>query len=208
MGIPWPQICSTSPQRGGFISFPRFTGCAYGPQDVGACFDSISVCLSKGLGCPVGSLLLGGFSGSPTDKLSIVVPALEGSFAETTQRVASIPPQGKHIEWTGAFALSQASTCAALQLRASLAQQQNNNTCQHLSKDPSEIAWRVFHCFVLLPPICCCFCTQSSRVPAAKSATADVKIGTGTYRCAFIARQQGCFKLTGVLFCLICAPVH
>ena len=30
-----------------------------GPKEYGALFDSISVCLSKGLGCPVGSLLLG-----------------------------------------------------------------------------------------------------------------------------------------------------
>lgn len=29
------------------------------PQDYGEIFDSISICLSKGLGCPVGSLLLG-----------------------------------------------------------------------------------------------------------------------------------------------------
>lgn len=29
------------------------------PEDYGAIFDSISICLSKGLGCPVGSLLLG-----------------------------------------------------------------------------------------------------------------------------------------------------
>jgi threonine aldolase len=29
------------------------------PKDFGARFDSISICLSKGLGCPVGSLLLG-----------------------------------------------------------------------------------------------------------------------------------------------------
>lgn len=29
------------------------------PRDYGATFDSISICLSKGLGCPVGSLLLG-----------------------------------------------------------------------------------------------------------------------------------------------------
>ncbi|KAJ9529023.1 hypothetical protein QJQ45_007099 [Haematococcus lacustris] len=32
---------------------------AYGPRDVGCLFDSISLCLSKGLGCPVGSLLMG-----------------------------------------------------------------------------------------------------------------------------------------------------
>ncbi|KAG2492477.1 hypothetical protein HYH03_009142 [Edaphochlamys debaryana] len=31
----------------------------YTPADVGPIFDSISICLSKGLGCPVGSLLLG-----------------------------------------------------------------------------------------------------------------------------------------------------
>jgi threonine aldolase len=29
------------------------------PKDYGQVFDSISICLSKGLGCPVGSLLLG-----------------------------------------------------------------------------------------------------------------------------------------------------
>jgi hypothetical protein len=32
----------------------------YGPKEVGALFDSISICLSKGLGAPVGSLLIGG----------------------------------------------------------------------------------------------------------------------------------------------------
>lgn len=32
---------------------------SYGPRDLGALFDSISICLSKGLGAPVGSLLLG-----------------------------------------------------------------------------------------------------------------------------------------------------
>jgi threonine aldolase len=31
------------------------------PQDAAAPFDSLSVCLSKGLGCPVGSLLLGSY---------------------------------------------------------------------------------------------------------------------------------------------------
>lgn len=31
----------------------------YSPYDIGNCFDSISVCLSKGLGAPVGSVLLG-----------------------------------------------------------------------------------------------------------------------------------------------------
>jgi len=31
----------------------------YTANDIGACFDTISVCLSKGLGCPVGSLLMG-----------------------------------------------------------------------------------------------------------------------------------------------------
>ena len=31
----------------------------YSALEVGACFDSVSICLSKGLGAPVGSLLLG-----------------------------------------------------------------------------------------------------------------------------------------------------
>jgi hypothetical protein len=31
----------------------------YTPRDLGGWFDTISICLSKGLGCPVGSLLLG-----------------------------------------------------------------------------------------------------------------------------------------------------
>lgn len=31
----------------------------YAPADVGRCFDTISVCFSKGLGCPMGSMLVG-----------------------------------------------------------------------------------------------------------------------------------------------------
>lgn len=31
----------------------------YSPADVGQCFDTISICFSKGLGCPVGSILVG-----------------------------------------------------------------------------------------------------------------------------------------------------
>jgi threonine aldolase len=31
----------------------------YTPADVGRCFDTISVCFSKGLGCPMGSILIG-----------------------------------------------------------------------------------------------------------------------------------------------------
>ncbi len=31
----------------------------YDPKDVGACFDTISICFSKGLGCPMGSVLVG-----------------------------------------------------------------------------------------------------------------------------------------------------
>ena len=37
----------------------RWSKPARPPRDYGAAFDSISICLSKGLGCPVGSLLLG-----------------------------------------------------------------------------------------------------------------------------------------------------
>ena len=31
----------------------------YSPADVGQCFDTISICFSKGLGCPMGSILVG-----------------------------------------------------------------------------------------------------------------------------------------------------
>ena len=31
----------------------------YSPKDVGQCFDTISICFSKGLGCPLGSVLVG-----------------------------------------------------------------------------------------------------------------------------------------------------
>ena len=31
----------------------------YSPADVGQCFDTISICFSKGLGCPMGSILIG-----------------------------------------------------------------------------------------------------------------------------------------------------
>ena len=40
--------------------FNALTEMAAQPQQVGTLFDSVSVCLSKGLGAPVGSLLLGG----------------------------------------------------------------------------------------------------------------------------------------------------
>jgi threonine aldolase len=33
-------------------------GC-YSPRQLGACFDTISICFSKGLGCPLGSILIG-----------------------------------------------------------------------------------------------------------------------------------------------------
>ncbi|GLC44905.1 hypothetical protein PLESTB_001687500 [Pleodorina starrii] len=39
--------------------FNAFAEAGYGPGDLGPLFDSVSICLSKGLGCPVGSLLLG-----------------------------------------------------------------------------------------------------------------------------------------------------
>lgn len=31
----------------------------YTPEDVGQCFDTVSICFSKGLGCPMGSILVG-----------------------------------------------------------------------------------------------------------------------------------------------------
>ena len=50
---------SVSAATAGRISTSGRPLTAYGPREVGPLFDSISVCLSKGLGCPVGSLLLG-----------------------------------------------------------------------------------------------------------------------------------------------------
>ncbi|EFJ45584.1 hypothetical protein VOLCADRAFT_94060 [Volvox carteri f. nagariensis] len=56
------KVCSTHGLRfhlDGARIFNAAVEAGYGPADVGPLFDSISVCLSKGLGCPVGSLLLG-----------------------------------------------------------------------------------------------------------------------------------------------------
>jgi threonine aldolase len=39
--------------------FNAIVAAGYSAAEVGACFDSVSICLSKGLGAPVGSLLLG-----------------------------------------------------------------------------------------------------------------------------------------------------
>ena len=39
--------------------FNAITAGGYTPFDVGLCFDTISVCFSKGLGCPMGSILVG-----------------------------------------------------------------------------------------------------------------------------------------------------
>ncbi|KAF5827581.1 threonine aldolase [Dunaliella salina] len=54
-----PSDRSHQPMANGHAGEGSEQGCSYGPPDVGACFDSISICLSKGLGCPIGSLLLG-----------------------------------------------------------------------------------------------------------------------------------------------------
>jgi len=39
--------------------FNAMTAGGYSPVDMGKCFDTISVCFSKGLGCPMGSMLIG-----------------------------------------------------------------------------------------------------------------------------------------------------
>jgi threonine aldolase len=39
--------------------FNAMVAAGYSAKDIGPLFDTISICLSKGLGCPVGSLLLG-----------------------------------------------------------------------------------------------------------------------------------------------------
>jgi hypothetical protein len=58
------QVQGTAPSMGGVahngVDESDTGDEPYGPQEVGALFDSISICLSKGLGAPVGSLLIGG----------------------------------------------------------------------------------------------------------------------------------------------------
>jgi threonine aldolase len=39
--------------------FNACIACGYSPSDVGACVDTVSICFSKGLGCPMGSVLVG-----------------------------------------------------------------------------------------------------------------------------------------------------
>jgi threonine aldolase len=39
--------------------FNAVVAAGYDPADIGACFNTVSVCFSKGLGCPMGSILLG-----------------------------------------------------------------------------------------------------------------------------------------------------
>ncbi|MCH2201308.1 MAG: beta-eliminating lyase-related protein [Fuerstiella sp.] len=39
--------------------FNATTAGGYSPEDVGQCFDTVSICFSKGLGCPMGSILAG-----------------------------------------------------------------------------------------------------------------------------------------------------
>ena len=39
--------------------FNATVGGGYSPADMAACFDTVSICFSKGLGCPVGSILVG-----------------------------------------------------------------------------------------------------------------------------------------------------
>lgn len=40
--------------------FNATVGGGYSPAELAACFDTISICFSKGLGCPLGSILVGG----------------------------------------------------------------------------------------------------------------------------------------------------
>ncbi len=51
-----------------------------GPEAYGALFDTISVCLSKGLGCPVGSLLIG--SGASLEKALRIRKVLGGGMRQ------------------------------------------------------------------------------------------------------------------------------
>lgn len=76
----WPLIIATHFCATGSNGAAASTTTAYGPREVGTCFDSISICLSKGLGCPVGSLLVGEWV--PACAVSLFVS--EAVFAEAS----------------------------------------------------------------------------------------------------------------------------
>lgn len=55
----WAQSNGLKRHLDGARLFNALVAGSYSAADVGSCFDTISICFSKGLGCPVGSMLLG-----------------------------------------------------------------------------------------------------------------------------------------------------
>ncbi len=55
----WAKTNSLKRHLDGARLFNAIVSGGYSAADVGACFDTISICFSKGLGCPMGSILIG-----------------------------------------------------------------------------------------------------------------------------------------------------
>jgi len=55
----WAQAAGLKRHLDGARLFNALVAGNYTPAEVAGCFDTISICFSKGLGCPVGSMLLG-----------------------------------------------------------------------------------------------------------------------------------------------------
>lgn len=55
----WATSHSLKRHLDGARVFNAFTSGGYSAADLGKCFDTISICFSKGLGCPMGSMLIG-----------------------------------------------------------------------------------------------------------------------------------------------------
>lgn len=55
----WAKTNSLKRHLDGARLFNAIVSGGYSAADVGACFDTISICFSKGLGCPMGSILTG-----------------------------------------------------------------------------------------------------------------------------------------------------
>ncbi len=55
----WASSLGLKMHLDGARFFNATIGGGYSPSDMAACFDTVSICFSKGLGCPVGSILVG-----------------------------------------------------------------------------------------------------------------------------------------------------
>ncbi|MEZ6060268.1 MAG: low-specificity L-threonine aldolase [Planctomycetaceae bacterium] len=55
----WARSCGLKLHLDGARFFNATVAGNYDPRDVAACFDTVSICFSKGLGCPMGSILAG-----------------------------------------------------------------------------------------------------------------------------------------------------